>query len=155
VSTTKTSSEAKPVYRHWRSLSDGFLVSLVVVGPTFLVEELWRGKPLIDQGGIWWVIPGAIMAVGFFVGGVIAGRHRQHRKGAFNQGVLVAALTLSLLLVADVIRRLVLVNGLNLGVLKLWLASIAAALLVGGLGGLTGRRRTLMARKRNAMNRFI
>ena len=66
-----------------------------------------------------------------------------------------AALTLSLLLVADLIRRLVLVNGLNLGVLKIWLASIAAALLVGGMGGLTGRRRTLVARKRHAMDRFI
>jgi hypothetical protein len=145
----------KTEFRHWQSLSDGFLVSLVVVGPTFLFEELWRGEPLIDQGGALWIIPGIIMAAGFLAGGVIAGRHRQSSRGAFNQGLVVSGLTLALIFIADMIRRLVLDSRITIGVMEIWLLSAAAALLVGAFGGLLGRRRTLMARKRRAMDRFM
>jgi hypothetical protein len=155
VNTVPGAPPERPEYRHWQSLSDGFLVSLVVVGPTFLLEEMWGGKPLIDRAGLVWVIPAAIMAMGFFAGGRIAGRHRQTVKGALNQGILVAALTLPLIFVADMIRRTVLNQIIPLNVLELWAGALVCSILVSGLGGISGRRRTVMARKRNQMDRFL
>jgi hypothetical protein len=141
-------------YRHWQSLSDGFLLCLVIVGPTFLVEELWRGRPLIDQPGSWWLLPACIMAIGFFAGGRVAGRKRRSRRGAFNQGLLSSGLTLVMIFVADIIRRTVLSDGIPRAVFVLWVESAAAAILAGGLGGLSGRRGTLKARTRHQMQRF-
>ena len=146
---------SKPQYRHWRSLSDGFLVTLIIIGPTFLFEELWRGQPLIDRGGFLWVIPAAIMGIGFFLGGMISGRHRRMTIDAFKQGLLVAALALPLLFIADLIRRFILGKGLPLNVLGIWAAAVAVVLLVSGLGGINGRRRALLARKRYEMGRFF
>jgi hypothetical protein len=148
-------AETKAPYRHWRSLSDGLMYSLIIVGPTFLFAELWRGKPIIDQPGFLWVIPACIMTVGIFTGGRVAGRHRSRREGAFNQGVLVAILTIILIFVADLIRRLVLTQTVPVAVLGLWLVAAAAAILVGGVGGLSGRRSSLRAQKRSQMDRFL
>jgi hypothetical protein len=155
VATAESAPKGKAQFRHWQSLSDGFLVSLVIVGPSFLFEELWRGKPMIDQGGFYWLIPGTIMALGFLVGGSIAGRHRQYAKGAFNQGLLVAGLTVVLIFIADALRRLVLSQAFTPDILGLWLALAAGALLVGGVGGAAGRRRTHRLNKRSQMNRFF
>jgi hypothetical protein len=141
-------------FRHWQSLSDGFLVSLVVVGPSFLFEELWRGRPMIDQPGALWLLPAALMALGFFYGGRVAGRNRRARSGAFTQGLLVAGLILVLIFIADLIRRLVLSQSLSIGILLIWLTCAAGALLVGGLGGVQGRRGTRLAKKRHQMQRF-
>jgi hypothetical protein len=142
-------------FKHWQSLSDGFLLSIVIVGPTFLFAELWRGKPLIDRGPSLWLLPAFIMALGFFVGGIIAGRHRRTPKGAMNQGFLVAALVIALIFLADMIRRLVLQQSISWGVIGYWAGATAAALLVGGLGGLIGRTRTKRAVKQSQMNRFF
>jgi Na+-driven multidrug efflux pump len=135
-------------------LGDGFLVCLVIVGPTFLFEELWRGRPMIDQPGALWLLPAVLMGIGFFVGGRVAGRNRRARTGAFSQGILVAGLTLGLIFVADMIRRLVLAQPLTWGVVAIWLACAAAALLAGGIGGINGRRGTRLAKKRHQMERF-
>jgi hypothetical protein len=142
-------------FKHWQSLSDGFLVCLVIVGPTSLFSELWRGKPVIDRGPSLWLFPAAVMALGFFIGGIIAGRHRRSPKGALTQGFLVAALVIALIFLADLIRRLVLGEGLGWGVFGYWVAALAAALLVAGLGGLVGRSRTKRAIKQSQMNRFF
>ena len=142
-------------FKHWQSLSDGFLVCLIIVGPTSLFSELWRGQPVIDRGPSLWLFPAFLMAVGFFVGGIIAGRHRRTPKGAMNQGFLVAALVIALIFLADMIRRLVLQQNLSLGVLGYWVGALAAALLVGGIGGLVGRSRTKRAIKQRQMNRFF
>jgi len=142
-------------FKHWQSLSDGFLVSIVVVGPTFLFSELWRGKPLIDRGPSLWVPAALIMAAGFFAGGAIAGRHRSTAKGAFNQGILVAGLTLTLIFLADMIRRIVLGQDIYWGVLGYWVAATAAGLLLSGLAGVCGRIQTVRAVKRSRMNRFF
>jgi hypothetical protein len=141
-------------YRHWKTLGDGFMVSLVIVGPTFLFEELWRGRPMIDQGGAWWLVPALIMAIGFFVGGMVAGKNRRHRRGAITQGVATSGLTLLMIFIADVIRRGELNNPFSLGVLKLWFWCSLGALLVGALGGLYGRRANIKARHRHQMGRF-
>jgi hypothetical protein len=141
-------------FRHWQSLSDGFLVSFVIVGPTFLFEELWRGRPMIDQGGATWMIPAVIMGIGFFAGGRVAGRNRSSRRGAFSQGLVVAALTLILIFLADMIRRLILTEGLTWQVLAIWLACVFGALVVGGVGGVSGRRGARLAQRRHQMERF-
>jgi threonine/homoserine efflux transporter RhtA len=155
VNAVETVPSDKPEFRHWQSLSDGFLLSLVIVGPTFLLEEMWGGKPLIDRGGVVWVAPAAVMALGFFIGGRIAGRHRRTAKGAFNQGVLVATLTIPLIFIADMVRRIVLHQNLPPEVLGFWVGALVCATLVGGLGGLSGRRRTVKAQKRRQMSRFL
>ena len=142
-------------FRHWHSLSDGFLVSLVIVGPSFLFEELWRGRPLIDQPGNLWIVFGAIMAIGFFAGGGVGGRHRRHAGGAFNQGLLIAALTLILIFVADVIRRLILHAPLTWEIMGLWCAAAAGGLLVSGLGALSARRRRRKLRRRAQVERVV
>ena len=142
-------------FRHWQSLSDGFLVCLLVVAPSFLFEELWRGQPMIDQGGAWWLLPAIIMAVGFFVGGRVAGRNRSTRTGAFRQGLLVAALTLVMIFLADLIRRGIVGKEIvKAEVIAIWLACAFGALVVGGVGGVSGRRGALKALKRFQMDRF-
>jgi hypothetical protein len=150
--TPKHSSAAG--FRHWQSLSDGFLLSIVVVGPTFLFEELWRGKPMIDQSGNLWILPAVMMAIGFFAGGSVAGRNRSTMGGSLFQGIVVAALTLGVVFIVDMVRRLVLSQGISSGVLTLWLGCAAGALLVGGLGGISGRRGTRLAQRRYQMDRF-
>ena len=146
---------SKPKFRHWRSLSDGFLVSLIIVGPSFLFEELWRGRPLIDQSGALWVVPVVVMAIGFMVGGGVGGRHRRSNGGAFNQGALVAALTLALIFMADIIRRVVLHQDLTIKILGLWVASAAAAMLVSGLSGIYARRQRRRRRRQAQVERVV
>ncbi len=141
-------------FRHWRSLSDGFLACLVVVGPTFLFAELWRGRPLVDRGFTLWFPPAVVMALGFFFGGRVAGRHRRAPRGAIAQGLVVASLVLALIFIADVIRRLVLGQTLDSEVIALWAGAGAAALVVAAIGGLFGRWRTLQAIKRRELRRF-
>src|SRR5581483_912916 len=123
--------------------------------PSFLFEELWRGQPMIDQGGAWWLVPALIMTAGFFVGGRVAGRIRSTRVGAFNQGLLVASMTMGLIFVADLIRRTIVGKEvLKLDVFLIWIACLFGALVVGGFGGVNGRRGAIKARKRFQMERF-
>lgn len=59
----------------------GVLVSLAIVGPTFWLEETWHGAPLIDRGGLLWLFPGIVMAIGFFLGGAAAGVPSRRASG--------------------------------------------------------------------------
>jgi hypothetical protein len=135
-----------------RSLSDGFLACLVIVGPTFLLEELWNGAPLIDRGNLDWVLPATVMAIGFFAGGTIAGRHHHTDLEAFNQGVVVASLTIALIFITDVIRRLVIGQGFISLILLYWVGALVTASLVAGIGGLSGRRRSIRTEKSGSAN---
>jgi hypothetical protein len=134
-----SAAEPSPVGRAWASGS-AYLVGLAISCPTFLVEEYWHGKPLIDQGGIWWTIPAVVMTVGFFAGGAIAGRAARRREGALLLGLAVSAATVLSLFIADLFRRHLLGQVLTPGVEKLWLASAAGAIVVGAVGGLAGYR---------------
>ena len=120
----------------------GLLIGLALVLPTFIIEEFWRGRPLIDQGGEWWVVPAVVMAVGFFVGGLIVGLDCRRLTVAFRRGLLVAALTVGLTFVVDLFRRHALGQILTLGVEDLWLLAGLVAVLVGGLGAIVGCRFT-------------
>jgi hypothetical protein len=123
----------------WESLVVGLFVSLVIVGPTFLSEETWHGAPLIDRGDALWVFPAAVMAVGFFLGGAIAGYQRTRAQNALLWGLAVSFLTIVLAFLGDLARRHALGEGLQHAVAEYWVGAVFAAVLVGSLGGLSGR----------------
>jgi hypothetical protein len=135
----------------WESLAFGLFVSLVIVGPTFLSEETWHGAPLIDRGGALWLVPAVVMALGFFAGGAIAGYHRARVQGALVRGLLVGAITISLAFAGDLARRYALGEGLQHRVVEYWVGAIAAAILVGAFGGISGRRLSINIRTRRRM----
>jgi len=139
-------------FGQWETLILGLFVSLAVVGPTFLSEETWHGSPLIDRGGVLWLVPAVVMAIGFWVGGVIAGYQRTSVQSALVRGFLVAALTIALAFAGDMARRLTLGQGLQPRVLEYWVGAVAAALLAGGLGGVNGRRLALRAWTRRQLH---
>jgi len=143
-----------PQFWHWQSLGLGLFVALVIVGPTFLVEQTWHGAPLIDRGGLLWLIPSFVMAIGFFVGGMIAGHRRKGLKGALAHGLLVAALTVALAFAGDLVRRDALGEGLPVIIFGYWMAAVAVALVVGGLGGVNGRH-VLLAWKRGRRTKIL
>jgi hypothetical protein len=116
----------------------GLLVSLVIVGPTFFAEEFWHGAPLIDRGGASWVLPAAVMAFGFFVGGVIAGYRWPRVSHALLAGLLLGGLTIVVVFGGDLIRRYALGQGMKLRVMEYWVGAVGSSLLVGGLGGVSG-----------------
>jgi hypothetical protein len=146
VDSIESSSNDESQSRHRGSLGDGFLVTLIIVGPAFLFGELWHGKPIIDQSGYLWVLPASVMAVGFYIGGSIAGHHCQKVERAFLQGLVVALLTSALIFLVDMIRRLVQGQAITISVIGLWIAAAAIAILVAGIGG---HQRWQRARKRN------
>lgn len=133
---------------HWRSLSDAILFTLIVVGPTMLWEEMWRGQPMIDQSGDLWVAPAVIAGLAYFIGGSIAGRHRRRPSGAVVQGIALAVPTSIVLIIADVGRRIVLSKGLSLSVVGLWLGAIVATIVIATLGALFGRWAYIRSRRR-------
>jgi quinol-cytochrome oxidoreductase complex cytochrome b subunit len=117
----------------------GVLVGLLVACPTFLLEEAAFGKPLIDHHrSEWWLLPAAIMAIGFLLGGMIVGYRSRRSRDALLAGSLVAVVTVGLLFIADLFRRHAVGKPLNYGVEKLWVLAAIAAIVVGGCGGLMG-----------------
>jgi multisubunit Na+/H+ antiporter MnhB subunit len=102
-------------------------------------EEIWRGRPMIDQQGDLWVVPTVIVIVTYFIGGSIAGRHRRKPRGAVVQGIALAVSTSLVLVIADIPRRLALGKGLPLNVIGLWLGAVAGTVVVATLGALFGR----------------
>ena len=104
-----------------------------------LWEEMWRGKPMIDQSGDLWVVPAVIAGLAYFTGGCIAGRHRRRPIGAIVQGVALTVPTSVVLIIADIGRRIVLSKGLSLPVAALWLAAIVATIVIASLSALFGR----------------
>jgi hypothetical protein len=118
----------------------GALVALVVSVPTLAAEEAWGGRPMIDQPGLWWMVPGAVVLAAFFVAGIVAGRGRPRRGSTAAGAGILAVVTL---VVADVIRRLVVVGeSLSWPVAVLWVYGGLAAVAVAAVGGwAAGRRR--------------
>jgi quinol-cytochrome oxidoreductase complex cytochrome b subunit len=136
-------SEGDPPLRRARHFGLGVLVGLVVACPTFVIEEAAFGKPLIDHyRSAWWVVPAAIMALGFLVGGMIGGSQSRRAENAFVAGGLVAAVTVGLIFIADLLRRHSVGKPLNVGVEKLWVLAAIGAIVAGGIGGVIGYFRT-------------
>jgi uncharacterized membrane protein (UPF0136 family) len=101
------------------------------------VAEDWRGRPLIDEGGAWWLVPASIAVAGFFVGGVVAARGRRTAGGAAAAGLAVAAVATAVLVAADGLRRLLLNPTLPVGVVYLWMDAAAVAFVVTMVGTLS------------------
>jgi hypothetical protein len=71
------------------------------------------------------------------------------------QGFMVAALTVALAFAGDLARRNALGEGLPRTVLEYWIAAVAVALVVGGLGGVSGRHPALRAWKRRSQSKIL
>lgn len=112
------------------------LAILIVAVPTLTFEEFYRGMPMIDQATTQWRIPGAIVAGGFLLGGLLAGRASSKPvRSGFFVGVLAAAI----LIIVDVGRRLLITHqSLTWPVAKLWLAAVTVAAACSAVGGLLG-----------------
>jgi len=136
----------------WKRLCGASGLVLVVAAPALVVAETWRGRPLIDQPGYWWLVPAAVVLGGFLLGGVVAGRCEAARDVAINGrrsahpdrwgvrgaglGAAVGSIGVLLLVVADVLRRTVVVGEpVTLPVVGLWLLGAAAAVAVAAAGG--------------------
>jgi hypothetical protein len=134
--------------RLWQLAGLGFLVSLAIVGPTFWWEENWSGAPLIDRGGFLWIFPSAIMALGFFLGGAVAGCRCRTIKVAALQGFAASTATIGVIFAADLHRRHVHGKHLVALVAVYWVGALCVAGLVSGLGATFGRARAVEIRRR-------
>ena len=138
----------QPPVKFWQLTGLGILVSLAIVGPTFWWEETWDGAPLIDRGGLLWLLPGVVMAFGFSLGGITAGYGRGTAKGAVLRGLAVSTATIGVILAGDLHRRHSFGENLPLLVGLYWIGALCAAGLVAGLGALFGRARAMKVRRR-------
>ena len=119
---------------HWRSLSDGLLVALLVCGPSLLAVEGLRHRV-----GRVWLVPAVIGIIGMLVAGGVAGRHRRRPAGALIQGVAVSAPVALLLVLADILYRLISNNPIVGSTAVTLAGSFGGAIVVACLGSLTGR----------------
>ncbi|HVX19743.1 MAG TPA: hypothetical protein VHB02_00175 [Acidimicrobiales bacterium] len=119
---------------HWRSLSDGIILALLVGGPCLLAAE-----GLHNRAGRLWLLPVVIGAVGFLVAGGIAGRHRRRPTGAVSQGVAVALPVAVLLVLVDLLYRVITRRPVTGHFLAGLLAAVVGAMVVGAVGALLGR----------------
>jgi membrane protein YqaA with SNARE-associated domain len=132
-----------PLILHWRSLSDGLLVAFIVAGPSLFGAFILR-----DQRSHKWVLLAFVSIIGFFLGGLIAGRHRRRAKGAIYQGIALALLVTVTIVLSDVVRHLVLARGVNARVLSTWIGALVGSMVVASIGGILGRLRFRRSRRK-------
>jgi hypothetical protein len=140
-----TAAPGSPQRLHWRSLSDGLLISYVVGGPTIFASLI-----LHDQKESGWSAPLILAGLGFVIGGAVAGRHRRTPKGAFYQGAALGLLTATVILFADVIRRLVLSKGVHAHTVAVLVGIEVGSIVAATVGALIGRWWYLRTRRRKA-----
>lgn len=126
----------------WRSLSDGFIVSFLITGPTLLASLVLR-----DQREPAWKGLIVVAAVGLLIGGGVAGRYRRRRSGALLQGAALGFLTSTIVLVANLVRVLMLGKGLSTHSVALWLGIELESVALGAVGALLGRWWYLRSRR--------
>jgi len=120
----------------WSGPLAGAGTTLVVAIPAMVIAEDWNGRPMIDEGGAWWLIPAAFALLGFFAGGVVAARGRRNTARALAAGLVVGVAATVVLVAADGMRRVLVNPTLSAGVVYLWLEAAAAAIGVTMLGAL-------------------
>lgn len=117
----------------WRDGGIGLAFTMVVAVPTLVVAEDWHGRPLIDQGGLGWLVPALVVAAAFATGGAIAGRGR--RLGpATAAGLTVGVLGVLVLIAADGVRRMLMNPTLPMGVVAYWLEGAAVSVVLATVG---------------------
>ena len=107
--------------------------------PCLVVEEGWHHRALIDWSYAW--VPFAVaVSLAFLLGGAVAGAGaRRGGWDALGRGLGAGLAAIACLVVADLVRRDVIVREpLSFGVVKLWLAAGAGAIALAALGGLGG-----------------
>lgn len=119
---------------HWRSLSDGLLVALLICGPSLLAVEGLRHRV-----GRVWLVPAVIGILGMLLAGAVAGRHRRRPSGALLQGLAVGLPVSVLLILADVLYRLISNNPISAKTVGAWAGAVVGATAVACAGGLIGR----------------
>jgi len=122
----------------WSGPLAGAVTTLVVAIPAMVIAEDWHGRPMIDEGGAWWVLPAGVALLGFFAGGVVAARGRRSTARALAAGLVVGLVVTVVLVAADGLRRVMMNPTLSAGVVYLWLEAAAAATGVTLLGALCG-----------------
>ncbi len=113
------------------------VTTLVLAIPTMIVAEDWRGRPLIDDKGAWWLLPGALAAAAFFIGGMVSARGRRTTSGSLAAALTMALPTVAVLLLADGARRALMKPPLPAGVVDLWIEASVVAVAIALVGGLT------------------
>lgn len=143
-------SQASPPRRlHYNSLGNGLIVTLVIAGPILLVEANWRGASLTHQPHKLWLLAGLGVAVAFFAGGMVAGRRRRRPEGALYQGLALAAMAWTALVVAAVFRLVVLLPGFpHLSTLVWWVVGIVVGTALSCAGALYGRWSYIRSREK-------
>lgn len=125
----------------WADVAISALLTLVVSVPTMAIEESWHGHPMIDEPTHLWIIAACLVAASFLAGGVFAGHRRPF--AAPKHATAAAGLAVTVLVVADVLRRLWLAHkGVPCGVVRLWCLGAVAAFILSTAGSLLGRRFT-------------
>lgn len=96
---------------------------------------------MIDDAGMWWLLPAAVVAAAFVAGGAVSvrrplrGRALMQRATGAAAGALVAGAAAAVLVGADGVRRLLFNPTLPGGVVHYWLEAAAVAIVAGALGG--------------------
>ena len=120
----------------WSATLQGLVLTLGVAAPTLVLEENWRGRPMIDQPGHGWVLPTLVVATAFAVGGAVGARRPPSCGGlALLQGLTLGTAAAGTLLVADVVRRALEDRALSEGVLRLWIEAALLSIVIASLGG--------------------
>jgi hypothetical protein len=130
---------------HWRSLSDGLLISFIISAPTLFAALVLR-----DQRSKHWYGFLALAAIGFLIGGVIAGRHRRALRGAAMQGIALGFFIATIVLLANLVRDLSLSHHITSRSLELWVGIEVGAMMVAIIGSVVGRRIYRSIRKKKS-----
>lgn len=146
-------SRAAARRRRWRGPLAGLLTILVVGVPVMAVAEDWRGHPMIDDAGAWWLVPAAVAVAAFFTGGAIAVRRPGAGAGAWSgpgravrrirsltTGMAVGLAAATVLVAADGVRRILFDPTLPAGVVDYWLEASAVAVVASALGAVVASR---------------
>lgn len=119
----------------WVTMATGLALTLIVAVPTLVVEEDWRGRPMIDQPGHLWVVPTVLVGAAFALGGGIASRGARELWRALSRGLVTGTASAGVLLGADVLRRAMRHEALSAGVARLWIEAAVLSIAISSLGG--------------------
>ncbi len=114
---------------------------LVIAVPTMVVEEEWRGRPMIEQGNFLWLVPATLVVLAFFLGGRLAGKRTRSSSSALAAGTMVGIMATATLLLGGIVRRHWILHEVYWAdVVRLWIGAAIAAVAIAIAGAYHGRR---------------